>query len=243
MENYGGFNLRFGNDSVSYIGVAGEYLSGANYRLEAEIKNSWLYAKGVSSRYLPTYIQRAYLSRHNDWRNDFESTINTKVTGGLNVRYKGFQFQPEVSYNLISNYTYFRELEVPDSVRSIHPVQTSGDISVIQGDFKFSYTFLKHFILRAQAIYTTVEGSSADAIRVPELLLNGQLMYSNILYGGNLHLQLGVDFHQRSAYFANGYDPSTMQFYVQDEFEINSFPVIDIFLNVKINRKGIFEIQ
>ena len=65
-------------------------------------------------------------------------------------------------------------------------------------------------------------------------------MYSNILYGGNLHLQLGVDFHQRSAYFANGYDPSTMQFYVQDEFEINSFPVIDIFLNVKINRGRAF---
>ncbi|MEQ8927911.1 MAG: putative porin [Fulvivirga sp.] len=241
MEHYGGFNLRFGNDSLSYISVAGEYLSGENYKLDAEIRNTWFYAKGASSRYLPSYVQRAYLSRHNNWRNDYESTINTKLESGLNLNYKGLSFRPSVSYNLISDYVYLEKINPSaDSIRNIQPQQAGGDVNIISADVQMSYTFFKRFVLKGQAIYGNVSGSSADAVNVPDFILNAQLFYTNIFYEGNLEMQFGIDYHQRSAYFANGYDPSSMQYFVQDEFEVNSYPLIDVFFNIKINRGRAF---
>lgn len=239
MENYGGFNLRFGNDSVSYIAVAGEYLDGENYNLEAEIKNSWFYAKGRSARYLPNYTQRAYRGRHREWFNDLESTINTKLETGLKWHYKGFTLEPSISYNLISDYVYFTFTDSSLPQRPVfQSVQESGDVNIVLNEIKLRYDFWKHFTFKSQLILANVSGS--DAVQLPSYLFNAQLAYSNILYDGNLHLQTGIDFHQRAAYFANGYDPSSMQFYVQNEFEVNEYPLIDIFFNAKVNRGRLF---
>lgn len=242
MEHYGGFTLRFGNDSISYIGVSGEYLSGENYKLEAEIKNKWFYAKGNSSRYLPSYVQRAYLGSHNNWRNNFESTINTKLASGLNFKYKGIRLNPEVSYNLITDYIYFAKAphEDIDTVFTVQPFQTSGDINLLNTSVRASVSFLKNFILSGEAIYSNLSGSSSDAVQVPDIILNAQLAYQNIFYEGNLQLLFGLDFHQRSAYFANAYDPASMQFYTQNEEKVNSFPIVDVFLDIKVNRGRAF---
>ena len=242
MENYGGFSLRFGNDSISYIGVSGEYLSGENYKLNSEIRNSWFYAKGSSSRYLPTYVQRAYLSRHNNWNNNFESTINTKVTGGLDFKYKGIKLNPEVSYNLITDYVYFTKAvsTQSDTVFTVQPFQTTGDISIINSKVRASVDFLKHFYLSGEFIYSNVSGGSADAIQLPETIVNAQLAYKNVFYDGNLQFIFGVDFHQRKAYYANGYDVASMQYYVQTDEKVNSFPLIDIFMDIRINRGRAF---
>ncbi|MEQ8244809.1 putative porin [Fulvivirga sp.] len=242
MENYAGFNLRFGNDSTSYIETYGEYLFDENYKLGAKIQNKWFYAEGRSSRYLPTYVQRAYLGRHDQWLNDFESTLNTEIKAGINFKLGGLYLQPEASYNIITDYIYFadRTGEVDSTIRPIQPKQVSGDISIIKGQLKAGITFLKHFTLKTMFIYSEVAGDEAEAISLPQLLINGQLAYTNILYEGNLQLQFGFDFHQRSAYFANAYDASTMQYYRQNEFKTPAYPVIDVFLNVKINRGRAF---
>jgi hypothetical protein len=81
-----------------------------------------------------------------------------------------------------------------------------------------------------------VEGSSADAIQVPEIHHLSQLSYNNLLFDGNLELQVGLDFHWRSDYFGMGYDPSIMQYYVQDRFEVYNYPLVNVFINGKVNR-------
>ncbi len=242
MENYVGGSMRFGNDSTSYIAANAEYmLKENNYKLGASIQNSWFYAEAKSAQYLPSYTQRAYLGRHDQWLNDFDPTINTKIIAGLNGKFGNLRVSPEVGYNLISNYVYFAKLDIPDTVaRPYQPTQAGGDISIITGQAKASYTFLKRFTIHGQLVYSEVAGDNPEAVNLPQLLINGQLVYHNIFYNGNLELQFGVDFHQRSAYFANGYDPSIMQFYVQNEIEVEPFPIIDIFLNIKINRGRAF---
>lgn len=242
MENYAGFNLRFGNDSTSFIETYGEYLFDENYKLGAKIENKWFYAEGKSSRYLPSYVQRAYLGRHDQWLNNFESTLNTEVKAGINLKFAGIHLQPEATYNIITDYIYFIDLtgEVDAAIRPIQPKQASGDISIIKGQLKTDITFLKHFTFKTMLIYSEVAGDEAEAIGLPQTLINAQLAYNNILYEGNLQLQFGVDFHQRAAYFANAYDPSTMQYYRQSEYETPTYPVIDIFLNIKVNRGRAF---
>lgn len=241
VENYGGFHLRFDDDSLSHISVAGEYLSGGNYKLEAEWNNRRFYLKGIGSRYWPTYVQRAYLGRHNSWQNEYAPISDAKLETGLDVNYGPLSLRPGASYRLLSNYVYFRRAgaDAPP-VRDVTPEQESENITMITFDGTLVLRFLRNFTLTGRLIYTEVSGGGARAINVPEVLTNVQLAYGNTFYDGNLKLQAGVDFHQKSDYFANAYDPSTRQFYVQDVFSVYAFPVLDVFLNVKINRGRAF---
>ncbi|ELR73237.1 hypothetical protein C900_04748 [Fulvivirga imtechensis AK7] len=240
LENYGGFNLRFGNDSISYISAYGEYKLGGEYRFGAEIRNSWFFAEAVSAKYLPAYIQRAYRGSHDFWINDFKSPISSGLKAGFLLKLGPIALMPSGEYNLLTNYVYFRKFNVDEGEQSVLPVQASGDINLLKGQFDLSVDFLRHFNFKTKVIYANVSGGSADAISVPELFGNGQISYANIFFKGNLELQTGIDVHVKTAYEAQAYDPAIMQFYVGEGFEVPFFPVLDIFVNAKINRGRFF---
>ena len=48
-----------------------------------------------------------------------------------------------------------------------------------------------------------------------------------------MQAQIGVDVHGRSSYTALNYDPAIQQYYVQDGFVNEAFPLVDVFLNGK----------
>lgn len=240
LENYAGFNLRFGNDSVSYISAYGEYMLGGEYKLGGEIRNSWFYARLASSQNRPSYIQRAYLGNHDAWENDFDLPISSSLSSGIRVNIGPLTLMPSAEYNLFSNYIYFRKFDVEEGEQAVLPTQASADISLLKAQLGLSLDFLKVFNINANVIYANVAGGSSEAVSVPELFGNAQLSYHDILFDGNLEWQVGVDAHVKTAYYAQGYDPVIMQFYVQDDFEVPFFPVVDAFINAKISRVRFF---
>lgn len=240
IEDYAGFDLRFGNDSLSYISASGEYMTDGMYRVNAEIRNSFFYAEAVSARHLPSYIQRAYRGSYDVWRTGFDTPISSAAKAGIIVNYGPFTVVPSGEYSLLTNYIYFRKLDVEEGEQSVLPVQASGDISMLKANLDLSVDFLRHFNFKTKIVYANVSGGSADALSLPEYLVNGQLAYANIFFNGNLELQTGVDVHYKADYHAQGYDPAIMQFYRQDEFLVESFPVLDVFINGKVNRGKFF---
>jgi len=240
LENYVGATLRFGNDSVSYIEAYGEYLLDGNFKLGGSIRNNWFEAEGSTALTQPTFIQQAYLGRYDLWTDtDFDNPVTTRVKGRFNLLLGPVSIRPAASYTLLNNYIYFRR-PLSEEPRDLGPVQAPSSISVLTGEARLSVDFLKHMNFNAEVIYSNVSGGSADAVRLPDILANAQVYYSRISFGGNLQWQFGFDVHWKSAYFANAYDPAIMQFYVQDEFELPEFPVVDVFINGKINRGRFF---
>ena len=239
LENYVGFTLRFGNDSVSYIETYGEYLLDGNFKLGGSIRNNWFEAEGSTALTQPTFVQQAYLGRHDLWVNNFDDPVTTQLRGRLKLALGPVSIQPGASYTLLNNYIYFRQGSTGEP-RDLGPVQASSAVSVLTGEVGLSLGFLDHMNFNSQVIYSNVTGGSADAVQLPDIFANAQIYYKRISFGGNLDWQLGFDIHWRSAYFANGYDPAIMQFFVQEEFEVPSFPVVDIFFNGKINRGRFF---
>jgi len=49
-------------------------------------------------------------------------------------------------------------------------------------------------------------------------------------------VQLGLEGRYRSDNFAEAYMPATQQFHLQDNFNVYAYPVVDVFLNFRINR-------
>ncbi|MEM9858850.1 MAG: putative porin, partial [Bacteroidota bacterium] len=96
LENYVGVNIRFGNDSVSFINAYGEYLLGGNFKLGGSVKNSWIEAEGYTALSQPSFIQQAYLGRHDLWINaGFDDPLTTTIKGALNFTRGAINLKPK----------------------------------------------------------------------------------------------------------------------------------------------------
>ncbi|MDX1629689.1 MAG: putative porin, partial [Fulvivirga sp.] len=240
-ESYGGFNLRFGNDSVSYVKAYGEYMQGGNFKLGGELKNDWFHAKGGTMLYEAPYIFQAYRGTHDFWINDFDQSVKTQLEGTFHLNLGKLKLRPGLSNTLMSNYLYFvKDTSLVSNGQSVLPQQTSADINILQPQLGMDITLWKHLHFQSQLIYSLVSGGSTEAINIPDFYARGQLSYGRISFEGNLEWRIGLDAYWKSTYFADGYDPAIMQFYVQNDFEVPAFPLIDFFFEGKINRGRFF---
>jgi len=239
-ERYLGFDLRFGNDSISYIRAFGQIEEEGNFNIGGEFINKWFYAKGSTTQHDPGYIYQAYRGSHDVWLNDFDPSIITKLEAGVNYTFKGITLSSSVSNTLMSKYLYFRKSEPQDDGQTVLPVQTSADVNILSPAMGIGFKFLRNFTFNSKVIANTISGESSDAVNLPDIYARAQLKYGRISFEGNLEWQIGLDAYWKSTYFANGYDPAIMQFYVQNEFEVEAFPIVDLFVDGKINRGRFF---
>jgi hypothetical protein len=94
--------------------------------------------------------------------------------------------------------------------------------------------FGEHYHWDSEVTLAAALGKSEKFIKVPGVLINSRVYYARTTAAGNGTMEVGVDVHWKSDYNADGYDPVTQQFYVQDEFEVYGHPVVDLFLNFRI---------
>jgi len=239
IESYLGGKIAFQFDSLSELSGNAEYLMDGNYRLQAELKTPWLDAKGISALAKPGFLPLVYRGSHHAWENDFSSTFTNQVEAFLKVKWGGLFISPGARYTILNNYIYFRENKVPGE-QSVLPVQSSGNQVAFSPELRMSLRFFRHFYLRPQIIHTALRKNDDDALRIPEWFGNAQLSFENKVFKGNMNTQIGFDFHMRSSYTAMGYDPAIQQYYVQNGFVNESFPLVDFFVNGQFKRGRFF---
>ncbi len=239
VENYVGGKIAFQFDSLSELSGNAEYLLDGNYRLQAELKTPWLDAKGISALAKPGFLSQAYRGSHNSWVNDFSSIFSNQLEAYLKVKWGRLFISPGARYTVLKNYIYYKENKVA-SEQKVLPTQSSGNQQAFSPELRMSLRFFRNFYLRPQIIYTSLLKNDDNALRIPEWFGNAQLAYENILFNGNMQAQIGVDLHWRSSYTAMGYDPAIQQYYVQNSFVNQAFPLADVFFNGKFKRGRFF---
>lgn len=238
-EKYVGGRIAFRFDSLSELSGRAEYLLDGNYLLEAQIKTPWLDARGVSALAKPGFKSLAYRGSHNAWVNNFSNTFTNQLEAFLKARWGGFFISPGARYTILNNYIYYKENKVAGE-QTVLPVQSSGNQQIFSPEVRMQLRFFRHMYLRPQVVYTSFLKNDDDAIRAPEWFANVQLAYENWLFNKNILVQMGVDTHWRSSYTAMGYDPAIQQYYVQNSFTNQSFPLVDVFFNGGFKRGRFF---
>ena len=157
----------------------------------------------------------------------------------LKAKWKGIFISPGARYTALANYIYYRENKVAGE-QTVLPVQSSGNQTAFSPEVRMSLRFFKHFYLRPQVIYTTFIRNDDGALSIPKWFANVQLAYENQLFKGNMLTQMGFDMYYRSSYNAMNYDPAIQQYYIQNGFVNESFPLVDFFFNGKFKRGRFF---
>jgi len=238
-ENYLGGRIELNLDSLGLLNGWAEVNEEGNYRIQGKLVSRWFEASLRQLLYKPSFLEQAYTGAHHEWNNEFANVESSQINGYLHYRSKTVGISPGLTFTRLRNYVFFDQVTKVDSVQQVFPVQSNGNQIYFTPELRFSVKFFRHVMLTNQTLYTFFAENANDAIRVPELFVNTQLAYSNIHFDGNLDMQAGVEVHWHSAYYAPAYDPAIRQFYNQDDFRVNAFPVVDLFFNAKIKRARI----
>ena len=211
--------------------VSGNSLGGSlDYNLNEDIN-----IKGnISlSSHQPNYNFLLFKSNYisYNWENNFENIENRE----FNVEFKSNKyFNLRLDYLDIKNYAYFTK----NNLNVVKPFQHLDNINIIK--FRVSREFsINKFFFDNQIQYQKVSNGTG-VINLPELIARNSIYFSSHLLDKAVFLQTGFSFSYFSKYHMNSYDPLLSEFYVQNSKKIGGFPLIDFFVNAKIQQTRLY---
>lgn len=237
-ESYLGGRMELALDSVFTLTGWAEVMDNGNFRIEGGLMSRWLEASVKQNRYEPSFVQQAYRGSHDVWDYDFGPIDISNLSGFLHYRNARLHVAPGISLTRFNNFVFFKE--DPEWIpQKVLPVQSTGSQVLVSPELKFTVHF-GHLQVSGDVTLNTILENADDALQLPDVFANGQVSYANIFFKQNLDMQIGLDVHWQSEYYALGYDVPTQQFYNQRSFLSPAFPLVDVFFNAKIKRARIF---
>ena len=230
------FNFIFKNH------VFGDSQSGLiKSNIEFDLKNQNSLNVGFSIlNSMPDYNQRLYTSNYinYNWNNDFHNV----ETRSLNLTLKLKRLlNINIDYVNIQNHIQFEEIEtgnVDDGfIYNVKPIQYDDRLDLFKVRLKRSIDFGKFSVDSALLFQKSM---SDDIINLPQIVSRNTVYFSTDMFKKALYLQTGFGVKYFSKFYMNGYDPLLAELYIQNDKEIGDFPMIDFFINAKIQQTRLY---
>ena len=193
--------------------------------------------KFVSSA--PNYNYQLYMSNYENynWNNQFDNTITNSISFALELKKI---IDLDISLISVKKHIQFEKIvnDLADSSEySILPIQYNGNIDIFKTRLARNINFGK-FSIDSKLLFQ--KSFSDDIIHIPQIISRNAFYFSTEMFKKALFLQTGFGVKYFSKFYMNGYDPLLSELYVQNEKEIGEFPIIDFFINAKIQQTRLY---
>lgn len=164
--------------------------------------------------------------------NSLEFTMDSEVFGNVSAKYTN-----------LDNYSYFSidpQIAVVEGAdqAAIQPFQEDAGISYLKLKYKKEFRLGK-FALNNTVMYQSVSQES-NVLNVPQLVTRNTIYFSSDVFKKAMYLQTGITLKYFTKYNMNGYNPVLGEFFVQETEELGGFPLLDFFINARIQQTRIF---
>ena len=214
------------------------FQSKINFHLKEENYLAFQYSLTSTPPNYNQVLNRSNYEAYN-WTNQFKNPTTNSLTFSLRL---SKIFDLDLEYMSVKNHIQFHKLPLDDLDStidySIVPLQhAANDLNLLKinlarkiklGKFSFDTRILIQRLLEN------------EIINLPELVTRNTLFYSTDMFNKALFLQTGFGFSYFSKYFMNGYDPLLSELYIQNDKMIGGFPLIDFFVNAKIQQTRLY---
>ena len=193
--------------------------------------------KFVSSA--PNYNYQLYMSNYENynWNNQFDNTITNSISFALELKKI---IDLDISLISVKKHIQFEKIvnDLADSNEySILPIQYNGNLDIFKTRLARNINFGK-FSIDSKLLFQ--KSFSDDIIHIPQIISRNAFYFSTEMFKKALFLQTGFGVKYFSKFYMNGYDPLLSELYVQNEKEIGEFPIIDFFINAKIQQTRLY---
>ena len=174
-----------------------------------------------------------------NWYNDFK---NEKINN-IEIDAKTKWLNVSAQYSMLNDHLFFTNdfenfISTDVDTLIVKPKQYANTINY------FSIKASKEFKWWKLGLDNTILFQKVDqqdkVLNVPDLVTRNTLYYSDHFFKKALFLQTGVIFQYFTEYHANNYNPLLGEFYVQDRSKIGGYPLLDFFINAKIQEFRVF---
>ena len=184
-----------------------------------------------------TLLFRSNYENYN-WDNEFDNSVTNSISFDLilsNI------LDLDIDLISVKKHVQFEKLIDDNSSGinnySIVPVQHLDNLEVLKIKLARKIKFGKFSIDSKLLLQKTM---SDNFINLPEIVSRNTFYYSTDMFKKALYLQTGFGVKYFSKFYMNGYDPLLSELYVQNDKEIGEFPIIDFFINAKIQQTRLY---
>ncbi|WP_276496008.1 putative porin [Pontibacter litorisediminis] len=225
-----GGDIRFFYKDLAEITGSAEYQLAGDYRIKGTARLGGAYGTLQRVLYSPSRVQDYMLGNHYSWSKDFGNIVVDRIGAGLHQKIGKRQYlKLDGHYTNVKRWVYFNEAAVP--------VQASGSQRFWGGSISHKINFGPLYFDNL-VVYTNTD--EANNIPMPEWLVESKVYVQGPLFKNALFVQLGVQGNYASEYYGYGYMPVTQQFYVQNDFLVQGYPVAEVFMNADIKTVNVF---
>ena len=188
----------------------------------------------------PSYNTLLHISNYENynWDNEFDNSATNSIS--LNLILSNI-LDLDIDLISVKKHVQFEKLIDDNSPGinnySIVPVQYLDNLEVLKIKLARKIKFGKFSIDSKLLLQKTM---SDNIINLPEIVSRNTFYYSTDMFKKALYLQTGFGVKYFSKFYMNGYDPLLSELYVQNEKEIGEFPIIDFFINAKIQQTRLY---
>lgn len=241
INNFGGqYNYRKGKWNGTFLyskSITNQNLSNldvtAVYDFNEDNQISFRYQ---SMNKLPDNNYDLYQSSYKNynWSNSF---VNEKINA-LSVNATTQWANVSLQLNSLNDHLYFDDV-TSDAARDkdmqiVAPAQYGKSINYASLKVAREFVFGK-WALDNTLLYQKV-GQSDAILNVPEFVTRNTIYYTNTFFKNKLFFQTGIEVNYFTSYYGNIYNPVIGEFFVQDRVKIGNSPLLDYFINVKVQR-------
>jgi hypothetical protein len=174
----------------------------------------------------PTYYENHYRSRYFWWDNDFSKVRKVRIGGVINIPHT--QTRLSAGVENVTNYIYF------DSIGS--PQQHNSNIQIISARLDQNLSW-KALHWDNQIVWQ--KSSNPEILPLPDIAAYSSL-YVDFKIAKVLTMQMGVNCHYWTKYYAPSYEPATQQFKNQDAIKVGNYPLMSAFINCHLKQTRFF---
>ena len=218
---------------LTYRGRGEICLAGSDigeFRAEGELKTQFhlagkeasVKATGYIKNLTPAFYLRHHHARYFWWDEPFKKIQRVNLGGEIDIRQTRTKMTAGVES--IQNYLYFGKTGMPEQFESNLQVITAR----VKQDFR-----AKAFGWENEVAYQL--SSDKNVLPLPAISAYSNL-YIDFTYAGVLDIQMGVDAHYFTSYYAPYYEPATQQFQNQEVKKIGNYPIINAYVNFKLKQ-------
>ena len=187
----------------------------------------------------PNYNFLLYRSNYENynWNNQFDNSTTNSISFDLEL---DKFFEMKVGLISVKKHLQFEKTTdgQPDSSEySIFPVQHNENLDVFKIQLDRETNFGK-FSIDTRFLFQ--KSLSNEIIHIPQIVSRNTIYYTTHMFRKALFLQTGFGVKYFSKFYMNGYDPLLSELYVQNEKKIGEFPIIDFFINAKIQQTRLY---
>ncbi|MFO7655980.1 MAG: putative porin [Bacteroidales bacterium] len=206
----------------------GNHAIDADFNLPAARNNNTLFSAAVNySAEKPAFLYQQYYSNYFNWSNNFIPEKRLRLS--LKYSHSPKKFEAELNYSLLYNHVFFDTKGLPE--------QLDRNISVLELRFFKNFYFWKFGSLNKFALQYV---NDETVLGLPNLCFSNSTFIKHHFHfdltNGGFTALLGFDLFYETKYYGYAYMAPISSFVRQVEKKTGGYPIVDIFLNIKLKR-------